>query len=102
MNSRAKHTTEENALYWPYEKGQYIKAHWNPKWFCWVCFVLFVCFCFVVAGFCMVSFFQDRVSLSSLGCPGTHPLEQKRLALSSTCLCLSNAGIKEVCYHRLA
>jgi hypothetical protein len=49
--------------------------------FCFVlfCFVLFcfVLFCFVL--FCFV--FQDRVSLCSPGCPGTHSVDQVGLEL---------------------
>jgi hypothetical protein len=39
---------------------------------------LFVCF-FVL--FCFVLFFQDRVSLYSPGCPGTHFVDQAVLEL---------------------
>jgi hypothetical protein len=49
-------------------------------------------FCFVL--------FRDRVSLCSLGCPGTHFVDQASLELrKSTCLCLLSAGIKGMCHH---
>jgi hypothetical protein len=41
---------------------------------------------------CLV--FQDRVSLCSPGCPGTHSVDQAGLELRSTCLCLPSAEIK--------
>jgi hypothetical protein len=47
--------------------------------FCFFVFVLFfVLFCFVL--FCFV-LFQDRVSLCSPGCPGTHSVDQADLEL---------------------
>jgi hypothetical protein len=53
-------------------------------------------FCFVL--FCFV--FQDRVSLYSPGCPGTHSVGQAGLELQkSACLCLPSAGIKGVRHH---
>jgi hypothetical protein len=51
-------------------------------------FCLFVCFVFVW----LVLVFQDRVSLCSPGCPGTHSVDQA----SSACLYLPSAGIKDV------
>jgi hypothetical protein len=48
------------------------------------CFVLFcfVLFCFVLVWFGLVWFgFQDRVSLCSPGCPGTHSVDQAGLKL---------------------
>jgi hypothetical protein len=39
--------------------------------------------------------FPDRVSLCSLGCPGTCSVDQA--ALRSHCLCLRSAGIKGIC-----
>jgi hypothetical protein len=42
-------------------------------------FVCLFCFCFVL--FCFVLFFQDRVSLYSPGCPGTHFVDQAGLEL---------------------
>jgi hypothetical protein len=45
--------------------------------------------------------FQDRVSLCSLGCPGTHSVDQAGLELKrSTCLCLPSAVIKGVHHHQ--
>jgi hypothetical protein len=54
--------------------------------------------CFIFVGVVVV--FQDRVSLCSPGCPGTHSVDQagprtQRFA----CLCLSSAGIKGMCHH---
>jgi hypothetical protein len=65
------------------------------------CFVLFcfVLFCFVL--FCL-SVFQDRVSLCSSGCPGTHFVDRPGWpwwTQKSTCLCLPNAGIKGMRHH---
>jgi hypothetical protein len=40
--------------------------------FCFLVFFLFVCLC---------CFFQDRVSLYSPGCPGTHSVDQAGLEL---------------------
>jgi hypothetical protein len=34
--------------------------------------------------FCFVLFFQDRVSLCSLGCPGTHSVDQAGLELRNS------------------
>jgi hypothetical protein len=58
--------------------------------FCFFLLLLFVCL-----------FFQDRVSLCSPCCPGTHsfcrpgwPRTQK-----SACLCLPSAGIKGIHHH---
>jgi len=43
---------------------------------------------------------MDMVSLCSLGCPGTHPVDQAGLELKrTTCLYLLTAGIKDVHYH---
>jgi hypothetical protein len=42
-------------------------------------FVLFFCFLFFV--FCFLFFFQDRVSLCSSGCPGSHFVDQAGLEL---------------------
>jgi hypothetical protein len=42
-------------------------------------FFCFVLFCFVL--FCFVFVFQVRVSLYSLGCPGTHFVDQAGLEL---------------------
>jgi hypothetical protein len=45
-------------------------------------------------------FFQDRVSLYSTGCPGTHFVDQAGLETQkSACLCLPSAGIKGVRHH---
>jgi hypothetical protein len=44
-------------------------------------FVCFVLFCFVL--FCFV-LFQNRVSLYSLGCPGTHSVDQAGLKLRNS------------------
>jgi hypothetical protein len=73
-------------------------------------FLVFWFFGFLVFGFWffwVVSFLgggvQDRVSLYSPVCPGTHfcrpgwPQTQK-----SACLCLPSDGIKGVCHHRPA
>jgi hypothetical protein len=51
--------------------------------------------------FVFVCFFQDRVSLYSPGCAGTHSVDQAGLELrnQSACLCLPSAGIKGVCHH---
>jgi hypothetical protein len=51
--------------------------------------------------FCFVLFFQDRVSLYSPGCPGTHFVDQAGLdrTQKSACLCLPSAGIKGVRHH---
>jgi hypothetical protein len=49
--------------------------------------------------FCFVFVFRDRVSLCSLGCLGTHSVDQAGLELKSACLCLPSAGIKGVCHH---
>jgi hypothetical protein len=57
------------------------------------------CFFFVVVAF---FFFQDRVSLYSSDCPGTHSVDQAGLELkSTTCLCLLSAGIKDTHHHCL-
>jgi hypothetical protein len=42
--------------------------------------------------------FQDRVSLCSHGCPGTHSVDQAGLELKC-CLCLPSAGIKGMRHH---
>jgi hypothetical protein len=56
----------------------------------------FLLFCFVFFFF----FFQDRVSLCSPGCPGTHSVDQAGLKLKrSTCLCLPSSVIKGVRHH---
>jgi hypothetical protein len=55
-----------------------------------VCFVLF---CFVL--FCFV--FQDRVSLYSLGCPGTHSVDQAGLELRNLPVSASQVLGLEVC-----
>jgi hypothetical protein len=44
-------------------------------------------------------FFQDRVSLCSPGCPGTHSVDQAGLELRNLPACLPSAGIKGVCHH---
>jgi hypothetical protein len=47
--------------------------------------------------------FWDRVSLCSLGCPGTHSVEWSwPWTRKSTCLCLPSAGITGVRHHCLA
>ena len=43
--------------------------------------------------------FRDRVSLCSLGCPGTHSVDQAAQTQRSACLCLPSAGIKGVRHH---
>jgi hypothetical protein len=55
-------------------------------------FCLFVClFCFVL--FCFV--FRDRVSLYSLGCPGTHFVDQAGLELRNLLVSASQVlGLK--------
>ena len=40
-------------------------------------------------------FFQDRVSLCSPGCPGTHAVDQDHLKLIG----VTNAVSKDICYH---
>jgi hypothetical protein len=51
---------------------------------------------------CVDSGFQDRVSLCSPGCPGSHSVGQAGLELKrSTCLCLPSAGNKGVRHHCL-
>jgi hypothetical protein len=40
--------------------------------FYFILFGVFVLFCFVCFGFGFGFFFRERVSLYSLGCPGTH------------------------------
>jgi hypothetical protein len=73
--------------------------------FLFVCFVFCFCFCFCFVLFCFVLFFQDRFSLYSPGCSGTHfsrpgwPRTQK-----STCLCAPppSAGIKGVHHYHPA
>jgi hypothetical protein len=52
-------------------------------------------FCFIL--FCFVFwFFQDRVSLCSPGCPGTHFVDQAGLKFRNLPACLPSAGIKDV------
>jgi hypothetical protein len=61
-----------------------------------VCILCFVLFCFVL--FCFV--FQDRVSLCSPGCPGTHFVDQAGLELRNPPATASpSAGIKGVDHH---
>ena len=36
--------------------------------------------------FCFFDFLQDRVSLCSFGCPGTHPIDKTYLELTEVCL----------------
>ena len=43
-----------------------------------------------------VKVFQDRVSLYSPGCPGTHFVDQAGLELRNP---LASAGIKGMCHH---
>jgi hypothetical protein len=50
--------------------------------------------------FCFFLVFQDRVSLCSPGCPGTHFVDQAGLELRN--LPASSAGIKGVYHHRRA
>ena len=50
--------------------------------------------------FCFV--FQDRASLCSLGCPGTHPIGQASLKLRDPSLSALSAEIKGVYHHCLA
>jgi hypothetical protein len=52
----------------------------------WLFFLFFFFFCF------LFFVFQDRVSLYSPGCPGTHSIDQ-------AVLCLPNAGIKGMRHH---
>jgi len=48
-------------------------------------------------------FFQDRVSLCSLGCPGTHSVDQSGFELREIHLpLLLSARIKAVVHHHLA
>ena len=42
---------------------------------------LFLFVCFVLLFVCLFYFFRDRVSLCSLGCPGTHSVDQAGLEL---------------------
>jgi hypothetical protein len=54
-----------------------------------------ILFCFVLFCFVLFCFFQDRVSLCSLGCHGTHFVDQAGLKTQkSTCLCLQVLGLK--------
>jgi hypothetical protein len=46
------------------------------------------------ANISLSSFFQDRVSLCSPGCPGTHSRPDWPRTQKSSCLCLPSAGIK--------
>ena len=48
--------------------------------------------------FCVL-FFQDRVSLCSPGCPGTHFVDQAGLEHRNPPVCLPSAGIKGVHHH---
>jgi hypothetical protein len=50
-----------------------------PSFFLFVFFVVVVCLLF-----CFVLFFQDRVSLYSPGCPGTHSVEPAGLELRNS------------------
>jgi hypothetical protein len=54
-------------------------------------------FFFFLFVFCLFFFFQDKVSLCSSGCPGTHSVDQAGPEL--TCLCLLSAGTKGVFHH---
>jgi hypothetical protein len=60
---------------------------------------LFLLLCLFVCLFV----FLDRVSLGSLGYPGTCSEDQAALRLTEICLPVSqqSAGIKGVCYHHL-
>jgi hypothetical protein len=51
---------------------------------------------FVVVVFVCFLVFQDRVSLCSPGCPGTHFVDKAGLKIH---LCLPSAGTKGVCHH---
>jgi hypothetical protein len=60
---------------------------------CKFLFCYFFCFFFFLV-------FQDRVSLCSPGCPGTHPVEQAGLELRNPPASASRLpGIKGVCHH---
>jgi hypothetical protein len=50
----------------------------------------------------LLDIFQDRASLCSPGCPGTHSRSGWPQTQRSPCLCLPSAGIKGVCHHHLA
>jgi hypothetical protein len=54
----------------------------------------FICFLFL--------FFQDRVSLYSPGCPGTHFVDQAGLELRNLPASASQVGIKGMRHHCLA
>jgi hypothetical protein len=63
----------------------------------WVELLIFVLFCFV---FCFVFFcfvFQDRVSLYSPGCPGTHSVDQAGLELRNLLASASRVLGLKVC-----
>jgi hypothetical protein len=54
----------------------------NIRHFIIISYIVFCCYCFVL--FCLVwffVFFQDRVSLCSLSCPGAHSVFQAGLEL---------------------
>ena len=74
----------------------------STKWVVFVC--LFVCL-FKSRGLCTFFFFcfflvfQDRVSLCSPSCLGTHSVDQAGLELRNSPVCLPSAGIKGMCHH---
>jgi hypothetical protein len=53
--------------------------------------LLLYLFIFIIFILLLLFFFQDRVSLYSLGCPGTHFVDQAGLE--------RRTGIKGVCHH---
>jgi hypothetical protein len=59
---------------------KYIGIVFVNKLFCGAGFFCFVLFCFLFF-VCFVFVFQDRVSLCSPGCPGTHFVDQAGLEL---------------------
>lgn len=50
---------------------------------------------------CFLVVFQDRVSLSSPGCPGIYTIDQVGLASHRDLLCLPGAGIKSKHHYHL-
>jgi hypothetical protein len=65
--------------------------------FCFVLFFgFFFCFCFLFV--CLFVFSRDRVSLYSLGCPGTNTVDQAGLELRNPPASASQVlGLKAVC-----
>ena len=61
-------------------------------------FLVFVLFCFVLFCFVLFCFVDTRFPLCSLGCPGSHFVDQAGLELMDL-PCLLSAEIKGVCHH---